>query len=144
MTVLTVYRRYIVLLQDVINMNIDSFFRRIICLSIPVGVLLLTCANLGADEVRRVIFEQSGYEFPRKLLEYNLQLKKGADFSKSILNNDIKRLYETGNFKKVTGNIEKTNDGRVDVVFKTISKRESKTLSSPAIRNLKTKSCAKR
>jgi outer membrane protein insertion porin family len=92
-------------------------------------VVVVFCAtvfvagSLSAQEVRRVIFEQEGYQFPVNTLQYNVKLKKGAKFTRDALDLDVKRLYEMGYFLQVAADTEKAPDGRVDVVFKTKSKQ---------------------
>jgi hypothetical protein len=55
--------------------------RRILkTLSILTMTLVLMVANAFGDKIRRVIFEQQGYEFPVNMLQYNLQLSKGEEF----------------------------------------------------------------
>ncbi len=78
--------------------------------------------DLSAEKIRRVIFEQEGHQFPDNQLKYYLQLSKEEEFDQKILDEDVKRLSETGYFKDVAAVIEKTPDGRVDVVFKTVSR----------------------
>ena len=75
-----------------------------------------------AENIRRVIFDQQGYEYPVKMLQYNLQLSKGDIYNKKILDEDVKRLFESGYFTSVTADIEKTSDGRVDIIYKTKAK----------------------
>ena len=84
--------------------------------------------DLSAEKIRRVIFEQTGYEFPDNQLRYHLQLSKDEDFDQKVLDEDVKRLSETGYFKDVSASIEKTPDGRVDVVFKTVSRPKIKDI----------------
>ena len=86
-----------------------------------ISVFFLVSSNLFGEKIRRIIFEQQGYEFSEKMLLYNLQMRKGDEFTRKILDEDIKRLSGTGYFKHVAADIEKTPDGRVDVVFKTVS-----------------------
>jgi outer membrane protein insertion porin family len=103
--------------------------RRILkTLSILTMTLVLMVANAFGDKIRRVIFEQQGYEFPVNMLQYNLQLSKGEEFDQKILDDDVKRLSETGYFDDVSAGIEKTPDGRVDIVFKTTSKPKIKNI----------------
>ena len=98
-----------------------AFFVGIITLVIMTG-------NLFGDKIRRVIFEQKGYEFPVNMLRYNLQLSKGDTFEQKTLDDDVKRLSETGYFDSVSAEIEKTPDGKIDIVFKTTSKPKVKDI----------------
>ena len=91
-------------------------------------IILVTSSNAWADNVRRVIFEQQGYEYPPKMLQYNLQLHKGSVFNKKILDEDVKRLTESGNFLTVTADIERTPDGQIDIIYKTTTKPKIKNI----------------
>jgi len=91
-------------------------------------LLLLASANASAQEVRRVIFEQEGYQFPENALKYNVRLKKGVQFKRQILDADVKRLYDMGYFLQVSADTEKAPEGKVDVVFKTKSKPRIKDI----------------
>ncbi|NOY76181.1 MAG: outer membrane protein assembly factor BamA [Kiritimatiellaeota bacterium] len=85
--------------------------------------LFAACASrLAAEDVRRIIFEQTGYEFSTKMLKYNLQMREGDEFVKKTLDDDVKRLYGTGYFQQVKADVERAPDGRVDIVYKTRSK----------------------
>jgi len=101
-------------------------FLKTVCMIIIASVLMP--GNLFGDKIRRVIFEQKGYEFPVNMLQYNLQLSKGEEFDQKILDDDVKRLSETGYFDDVSAELEKTPDGRVDIVFKTTSKPKVKDI----------------
>lgn len=85
-------------------------------------IFLLACLNLNAENVRKIIFEQKGFKYPEKMLRYNLQLRKGVPFTQKVLDEDVKRIYESGYFKDVDADVEKTADGQVDVIFKTTAK----------------------
>ena len=102
---------------------LNSGFVRISQIFFIVCITLLVISSASwAENIRRVIFEQQGYEYPVKMLQYNLQLSKGKVFNKKILDEDVKRLYESGYFMSVTADIEKSSDGRVDIVYKTKAK----------------------
>ncbi len=90
---------------------------------------LLATSSLSAQEVRRVIFEQDGYQFPVSTLQYNIRMKKGVKFTREILDEDVKRLYDMGYFLQVSADTEKAPNGKVDVVFKTKSKPRIKTIA---------------
>jgi len=85
-------------------------------------VLLFCTESLFADKVRFVKFQQKGYEYPAKMLLYNLQLRRGSIFNQKLLDEDVKRLYESGYFRNVTADITKTADGRIDIMYQTEAK----------------------
>jgi len=86
-------------------------------------ILIFIClTTLHADKVRKIYFDQSGFEYSKNMLRYHLQSRKGAEFNKKSLDEDVKRLYETGYFIDVKANIKKTSEGEVDITFKTLSR----------------------
>lgn len=95
---------------------------------LPLFILLFAMDTAFADKIRRVIFEQQGYEFSDNMLKHYIQLKKGNEYNKDELDNDVKRLSETGYFNTVSADIEKTADGRVDIIYKTASKPRIKDI----------------
>lgn len=107
-------------------MEVSNFFKyRIVRIAQPFIIacfIIATASTVWADNVRRVIFEQQGYEYPAQMLQYNLQLRKGSVFNKKTLDEDVKRLSESGNFLTVTADIEKTADGQIDIIYKTKAK----------------------
>jgi outer membrane protein insertion porin family len=107
---------------------LNNKFVRITQIFLITCIMLVASSNSWADKVRRVIFEQQGYEYPSKMLQYNLQLHKGSVFNKKILDEDVKRLYESGNFLDVTADIEKTADGQIDIIYKTKAKPKIKDI----------------
>jgi len=84
-----------------------------------VFIAMISVDSLLAEKVRKVLFEQQGYEYSPKMLKYNLQLRGGSTFNKSILDEDVKRLYESGYFIDVTADVQKIADGRIDIIYKT-------------------------
>jgi outer membrane protein insertion porin family len=84
--------------------------------------LLLTaalCAAVGAAEVGEVRFEQSGADRLSEVqMVLNTRLRKGAEYRREYLDEDIKRLYRTGNFADVEASVDELADGKVRVVFK--------------------------
>ena len=73
---------------------------------------------LNAAEVGKISFDQQGkMQVPIDLLRYNLALTPGSDFSQSTLNEDIKRLYDTGYFSDVEATKSDAKDGKIDITF---------------------------
>lgn len=82
------------------------------------AALLLAVWNLQAAQVAEVKFEQEGAQkLPEAHFIATVQLCPGMEFSDEILNEDIKRLYNTGNFADVVGRTRELPDGRVEVIF---------------------------
>ena len=85
------------------------------------GVLLAAalCAAANAAEVGEVRFEQSGADrLSEAQMVLNTRLRKGAEYRREYLDDDIKRLYRTGNFADVEASVDEMPDGKVQVVFK--------------------------
>ena len=84
-------------------------------------MLLLAGSLLGvsAAEVGEVRFEQSGSDrLTEEQLALNIRLRRGAEYSREILDGDVKRLYRTGNFSDVTAEVNDLPGGRVQIVFR--------------------------
>ena len=89
---------------------------------IPV-VFFLTAAYLSAQEINSVVFRQEGsYRFGKDILNFNVQSRKGAPYDEQVVNEDIKRLYNTGFFADVRSETKKRPDGNVDLIFHVIPK----------------------
>ena len=75
-------------------------------------------AGLFAQEVNNVIFKQNGEpKLSHAQLSSQVRLNRGIEYSRSILDADIKRLHGTGNFSDVTGEAVPAADGKVDIIF---------------------------
>ncbi|MCP4176498.1 MAG: outer membrane protein assembly factor BamA [bacterium] len=73
---------------------------------------------LSAVDVNKINFDQTGaLKVPTELLRYNIQLKPGKTFTQEKLNNDIKRLYDTGYFSDVEAKATTTSDNKVNITF---------------------------
>lgn len=83
------------------------------------AVLLLALAAPAA-KVGEVKFEQQGVQrLPAEQLSVTIQLRPGAEFRQEILDEDVKRLYNTGNFADVVSEARPgAADDVVDVIFK--------------------------
>lgn len=79
-------------------------------------VIALTAMAAKVADIR---FEQQG-EAPlsQEQLMYNIKLRNGAEFNREELDEDIKRLYATGNFADVSAAIDAEADGGVKLTFK--------------------------
>ena len=82
-----------------------------------------------AEKIGKLEFIQTGgYQFPEKMLSFNVQQKPGLDYDENIMNADIKRLYETGFFSDVVSETKKAGADKVDVIFKVSVKPRIKAI----------------
>ena len=89
---------------------------------VPV-VFFLTAAYLSAQEINSVVFRQEGsYRFGKDILNFNVQSRKGSPYDEQVVNEDIKRLYNTGFFSDIRSETKKRPDGNVDLIFHVIPK----------------------
>ena len=87
-------------------------------LGIIPAVFFLTAAYLSAQEINSVVFQQEGsYRFGKDILNFNVQSRKGSPYDEQIVNEDIKRLYNTGFFADIRSETKKRSDGNVDLIF---------------------------
>ncbi len=94
------------------------YFNKALCVAVAC-YLLLAAVLLPADDVGKIQFEQVGlYKVSDDLITYNLWLKGGREYSEKKLNEDIKRLYETGYFTDVQAETTKSPEGKIDILFK--------------------------
>ena len=81
--------------------------------------LILTAASAFAAKVSDVKFDQQGIQqLPAEQLRFNIQLRPGAEFKQEILDEDVKRLFNTGNFADVVSEVKRLPDDQVEVTFK--------------------------
>lgn len=81
--------------------------------------IFLSCFCINAIKIGQITFEQSGViKVPESLIKYNLVSKPGNTFREDTLNDDIKRLYNTGYFSDVETSTQTNKDGDIDIVFK--------------------------
>lgn len=92
------------------------------------ALFVLFTFNIISAEINDVKFEQKGYAFPEEMLKYNMQTRKGENFDQKTLDDDIKRLYSTGNFLDVQFEAGETPDGKINVALKTVSKPKVKAV----------------
>ena len=80
---------------------------------------LLCSAVLAAAQVGEIRFEQSGVDrLTDEQMLLNIRLRKGAEYKREILDEDVKRLYRTGNFADVAASVNDLGGGKVQLVFK--------------------------
>jgi len=80
--------------------------------------LFISFMSLKAAEVGKINFNQAGaVKRSKEYLSLNLSLHSGSTFSQDKLNNDIKRLKETGYFTDVEAVITKPSNNIVDITF---------------------------
>ena len=81
--------------------------------------LILSAAGAWATEVEEVSFEQQGVQLlSPEQIGLNVQLRKGAQYTREILDADVKRLYNTGNFADVVSEVEELPGDKVKITFK--------------------------
>ncbi len=81
--------------------------------------LMLSSLPGFAAKVAEVRFEQEGTRrLPVEQLKFNVQLREGVEFKQTILDEDVKRLFNTGNYADVVSEVEKLPEDRVAVTFK--------------------------
>lgn len=78
----------------------------------------MTAGLLGAASVGSVKFEQKGsVPLSEALLQHNVRLRKGSAFTREILDEDIRTLYQTGNFADVQAVTDYPDRQTVNVTF---------------------------
>lgn len=89
------------------------------CCRRTAAVLWMSVATAAAAQIGDVKYEQQGSQrLPELQIAYNVQLRPGMEFRREILDEDIKRLFASGNFSDVVSEVKERPDGKVDVVFK--------------------------
>ena len=82
------------------------------------GLLLGGAWSAAAQNIAGIEFVQQGKNpVQRAFLDHNTRLRKGAHFDAALLDEDIKRLYQTGVFADVSASAEKRADGDVDIRY---------------------------
>ena len=83
------------------------------------AALVLTASSAFAAKVAEVKFDQQGVQkLPDEQLRYSVQLRPGAQFSREILDADVKRLYNTGNFADVVSEVRELPEDKVEITFR--------------------------
>ncbi|MCX6983685.1 MAG: hypothetical protein NT118_02890 [Lentisphaerae bacterium] len=96
--------------------------------AILISAFLLFAPAMISAEISDVKFEQKGYVFPEEMLKYNMQTRKGENFDQKVLDDDIKRLYSTGNFLDVVAETSESADGKLNITIKIVSKPKVKAV----------------
>ena len=82
-------------------------------------VLALASVPAFAAKVAEVKFDQQGtQQLPVEQLRFNVQLRPGMEFKRGILDEDVKRLYNTGNFADVVSEVRELPGDKVEVTFR--------------------------
>ena len=82
------------------------------------AVFFLSTVILSAQEINSVEFRQEGtYRFGKDILNFNVQSRKGNPYDEQVVNEDIKRLYNTGFFSDIRSEMKRRPDGNVDLIF---------------------------
>ncbi len=79
-------------------------------------ILAGCCAGLSvsAQDVADIVFNQQGKApVQREFLEHNTRLRKGMHFTSELLDEDVKRLYQTGVFSDIQASSVKQADGNM-------------------------------
>ncbi len=98
-------------------------FKNMRGLFLAIFMFSITVLHLSAQEIEKVEFKQGGgYTFPEESISYNVRSSKGKQFDQKIIDEDVKRLFSTGNFADVVAEKEQASDGKVNVIFKLTSK----------------------
>lgn len=80
--------------------------------------LFLLCSSLCSSQVGNITFDQTGTsKVPKDLIDYNIHLKSGEEFSQDKLNDDIKSLYDTGYFTDVEAKTSTGLNGKMDINY---------------------------
>ncbi|MHB9137864.1 MAG: outer membrane protein assembly factor BamA [Victivallaceae bacterium] len=95
---------------------------------ISLAGLLLVPAAFSAKIGKLEFVQTGGYQFPEKMLQFNVQQKPGLEYDENIMNADIKRLYETGFFSDVVSETKKISPDKVDVIIKVSVKPRVKAI----------------
>ena len=83
------------------------------------ALFVLAATGAWATEVAEVRFEQQGIQLlSPEQIRLNVQLREGAQYTREILDADVKRLYNTGNFADVVSEVEELPGDKVKITFK--------------------------
>jgi outer membrane protein insertion porin family len=93
--------------------------KRHVCICLAIMAFATMAAVLPAADIGALAFEQeNGYRFPEEMLQYHVQSRTGRPFDLRILNEDVKRLYATGQFEDVVADHAEQPDGTVRIAFR--------------------------
>ena len=85
-------------------------------LAILLAILLMPF-SLFSDEVGKITFKQTGNTYPEAQILFNIQTRKGVEFNRKTLDEDIKRLHATGLFVDVKAETKVMSEGKVEIIF---------------------------
>ena len=86
-------------------------------LAILLAAFLLTL-SAAAEPIAKITFQQYGSRpLSEDQLFYNIRLRPGMEYSREILDEDIKRLYNTGSFTDVSAKTLPADDGSLHLQF---------------------------
>ncbi len=92
--------------------------------------LLFQPSPLFSQQISNLSFKQSGgYDFPQEMLFFNVRSVKGTQYDQKILDEDIKRLFSTGNFSDVSAETQKDADGKISVIISLKSKPRIRSIN---------------
>lgn len=87
-------------------------------IAVLAGLLLAGALPAAAQNIAEIEFIQQGKNpVQRAFLDHNTRLRKGAHFEAPLLDEDIKRLFQTGVFADVSAETLKRADGDVDIRY---------------------------
>ena len=87
----------------------------------PIRQLILAvafagCFQLGAAKVESLKIEQDGEnKIPQELLNVTMRLRKGSEYTREYLDEDIKNLYASGKIADVVAKVENLANGNVAI-----------------------------
>ncbi len=83
------------------------------------ALLILSGTGVWAAQVAEIRFDQQGAaRLPDEQIAFNVQLRPNSEFRSDVLDEDVKRLYSTGNFALVVSEVEPLEGDKVRVTFK--------------------------
>ncbi len=82
-------------------------------------LMLWSAGTLTAAKISRISFEQKGVApLSEEQLYYNIRLRTGDEHRSELIDEDVKRLFSTGNFSDVVAVTEPQEDGGVALTFR--------------------------
>ncbi len=81
-------------------------------------ILASAALNLEAAKIAEIKFEQTGANpLTEEQLYFNLKVRAGDEYNSTIVDNDVKRLFNTGQFADVVAKRIENSDGSLNLVF---------------------------
>ncbi len=78
-----------------------------------------SACTLSAAKITDIRFEQQGATpLSEEQIYYNIRLRPGSEYTSDLVDEDIKRLYATGNFSDIVSQTEPQADGDVKLTFR--------------------------